>query len=175
MFSAATFVEKTPAPGASCRMSTFALGAYERGSGLAPKPKLDGGKLPVAAEVLEDIEDILEELKELASNGVPIIVEGEKDVVSLKKLGVNGYFHKISGRKTLLNFLEGFSGFEEAIILTDFDRTGARLLNFCEKHLKTLGVKPNVDFWEKIRGLLRKDVKDIEGLSGFLENARSGL
>ncbi len=171
-FSAAMFAGKTLAPGASCKMSTFALDAYEKGFGLAPKPKLDGGKLPDAAEVLEEVDDVLQELIEIASNGVPIIVEGDKDIKSLKELGVRGNFEKISGKRTLLNFLEGLSRHKEVIILTDFDRTGEKLLKFCEKHLKTIGVKPNTDFWKKIRDLLMRDVKDIEGLAGFLKKRR---
>jgi hypothetical protein len=34
--------------------------------------------------------------------------------------------------------------------------------------LKRLGVEPITDIREKLKALLRKDVKDIQGLAGFL-------
>ena len=68
----------------------------------------------------------------------------------------------------MLNFLENLAGFEQIIILTDFDRAGDKLAGFCAEHLRRLGVEPIMDIREKLKALLRKDVKDIQGLAGFL-------
>jgi 5S rRNA maturation endonuclease (ribonuclease M5) len=125
--------------------------------------------------MLEEIDEILEQLKEAAVNGMPLLVEGNKDIRGLRKLGIDGNFQKISGRGTLLSLLERLSGFQEVIVLTDFDKTGEKLANFCVKHLKGVGVKPNTEFWEKLRKLVRKDVKDIEGLARFILTQRAAL
>jgi 5S rRNA maturation endonuclease (ribonuclease M5) len=131
--------------------------------------------LPISEEILEEIDEILERLKEAASNDIPILVEGEKDIKALKKLDIDGNFQKISGGGTLLNLLESLSGFQEVVVLTDFDKTGKKLANFCAKHLRRIGVNPNTEFWEKLGKLMRKDVKDIEGLARFILTRRAAL
>jgi 5S rRNA maturation endonuclease (ribonuclease M5) len=131
--------------------------------------------LPISEEILDEIDEILEQLKQAAVNGMPLLVEGDKDIRGLRKLGIDGNFQKISGRGTLLSLLERLSGFKEVIVLTDFNKTGEKLANFCAKHLKRIGVNPNTEFWEKLRKLVRKDVKDIEGLARFILTQRAAL
>ena len=123
-------------------------------------------------EALEQIEELLAELGEKASDGVPIIVEGMDDVKALKRLGIDGRFHKISSGNSLLNFVESFSGSKEIIVLTDFDRAGDELASFIAKHAKSLGVEPITGFRDKLKPLVRRDVKDIEGLAKFLQRER---
>ncbi len=126
-------------------------------------------------ETIEEIDELLAELREQASNGTPIIVEGTDDVGALKKLGINGKFCKISSGKSLLNFIENFSSSKEVIIMTDFDRTGDKLAKFCTNHLKRLDIEPIVEIRGKLKSLVRKDVKDVEGLAKFLETQRAVL
>ena len=130
----------------------------------------NGGRL-LTKETLEQVEGLLDELRECSSDGVPILVEGIEDERTLRKLNVKEKIFRISsGSKTLLNFLENLAGFEQIIILTDFDRAGGKLAKFCAEHLKRLGVEPITDIREKLKALLRKDVKDIQGLAGFLRH-----
>lgn len=124
-------------------------------------------------ETLEEIDELFAELSKLSSEGIPIIVEGINDIKALRSLGVEGKFHKISSGKSLLNFIEGLSGQEEAIILTDFDRAGDKLAKFCSKHLKRLGVEPVEEIRKRLKSLVRKDIKDIEGLAKLLQNRRA--
>ena len=120
-------------------------------------------------ETLEQVEELLDELREYSSSGVPILVEGAYDERALRKLDVKEKIFRISsGSKTLLNFLESLAGFRQIIILTDFDRTGDKLAEFCAEHLRRLGVEPITDIRKKLKALLRKDVKDIQGLAGFM-------
>ena len=123
-------------------------------------------------EVLEQIEELLAELSKVAADGTPIIVEGIKDVNALKRLGIKGSIQKISGGNSLLNFVEGLSGSREIIVLTDFDRAGGELAKFIAKHAKTLGIEPVTEFRDKLKPLVRKNVKDIEGLAKFLQRER---
>ena len=128
----------------------------------------NGGCL-LTKETLEQVEELLDELRECSSGGVPILVEGADDERALRKLDVKEKIFRISsGGKTLLNFLESLAGFRQIIILTDFDRAGNKLAEFCAEHLRRLGVEPITDIREKLKALLRKDVKDIQGLAGFL-------
>jgi len=127
-------------------------------------------------EALEQIEELLSELRECAAQGVPILVEGANDERTLRGLGMEGRIFRISGSgKTLLNFLEGLACFKQIIILTDFDRAGDKFAKFCSKHLKRLGVEPVIEFRDKLKAILHKDVKDIEGLARFLRGRQFAL
>lgn len=127
-------------------------------------------------EALEQIEELLSDLRESSAQGVPILVEGADDERTLRGLGVEGrIFRVLSSSKTLLNFLESLAGFKQIIILTDFDRGGNKLAKFCVEHLKRIGVEPVVEFREKLKAILRKDVKDIEGLAKFLRGQQIAL
>lgn len=124
----------------------------------------------IEQEVLEEIEELLEELKEYSSMGVPIIVEGPHDEMALRELSVKGkIFHISSNHRTALNFLEGLLGHEQVIILTDFDERGDELAEFCAKQLLRLEVEPIVHLREKLKALLRKNIKGIEDMAKFLK------
>lgn len=123
-------------------------------------------------EALEQIKELLEELREYANEGVPIIVEGARDASALHELGVEKPVMRISGRRrTALNFLEGLSRHRRVVVLTDFDRAGDELAKFCAAHLKRLGVEPIADLREKLKVLLHKEIRDVQGLAKFLRKA----
>ncbi len=129
----------------------------------------------LTVEKFEELNELLAELREQACCDVPIIVEGANDIEALKRLEIKGRFHKVSSGKSLLNFIESFSGSEKVIILTDFDRAGDKLAKFCVKHLRQLDVEPITEIRRKLKSLFHKDVKDIEGLAKFLKNQRAVL
>lgn len=120
-------------------------------------------------ETLEQIDELLSELNRLALAGVPIIVEGIDDEKALKTLGICGSFRRISNGSTLLNFVERLSDSREIIILTDFDKAGDELARFIIKHAKRLGVEPITEFRDRLKPLVHRSVKDVEGLAKFLQ------
>ncbi|HDI12491.1 MAG: hypothetical protein DRN83_01040 [Hadesarchaea archaeon] len=119
-------------------------------------------------EKIEELDRLLTELKKQAGSGIPVIVEGADDIKALRNLGVEGRFYKISGGKSMIHFIESFSGSEKVIVLTDFDRTGDELAKFCARHLKQLDIEPIIEIRKKLKSILHKEVKDIEGLAKFL-------
>ncbi len=123
----------------------------------------------LTTEALEQLEELLAELKEQAREGVPIIVEGADDVGALRKLGIERGVHKVSNGSSLLDFIESFSGNKQVIILTDFDRAGEKLAKFFTRHASQVGVKPITEFRDKLKLLVHKNVKDIEGLAKLVE------
>jgi 5S rRNA maturation endonuclease (ribonuclease M5) len=108
----------------------------------------------------QEVEELLDELREDAEEGTPILVEGSRDTKALRELGVRGLIFKISNRKTALNSISDLANFSKIIIMTDFDRTGDELAKFCAKHLQSLGPRPILDIRKKLKELLRKEVKD---------------
>ena len=120
-------------------------------------------------ESFERVEELLDEIRERAAEGIPVLVEGTDDEKALRELDVGGQILKLSGSsKTVLNFLEGLAGLKQVIILTDFDQAGDKLAKFCAEHLRRLGVEPVIELRQKLKSLLRKDVKDVEGLARFI-------
>ena len=125
---------------------------------------------------LELIKKVLERLEILSAKGIPIIVEGRKDVQTLNYLGISGdiVMAKTSGKSFLdvLNEVEQ-KGASEVILLFDFDRPGKEWTRKICSYLERMKITPNLLFWRMLRGLVGRDVKDIEGLATYLENLKT--
>lgn len=124
---------------------------------------------------LENITRLLEDLALEASSGVPIIVEGRRDVNTLHKLAVGGEIisAKTSG-KTLLDVVLEVEqrGFRDVILLMDFDRRGREWTKRLTQHLEKAKVKSNLRYWRELRRLVGREVKDIEGLATYITTLR---
>ena len=121
---------------------------------------------------LEKIRKLLERLEKQSTNGTPIIVEGKNDVNALHSIGITGeiILAKSSGKSFLdvLGEIEK-TGKPEIILLFDFDRRGKEWTQRLANCLEGLKITPNLVFWRMLLGLIGRDVKDIEGLAGYLE------
>jgi 5S rRNA maturation endonuclease (ribonuclease M5) len=147
----------------------FKEGSVDRELGTA---RLRGEGVPKACETLEWIEEVLEEIRELSIE-VPVLVEGQRDIVSLQRLGIRANVRRLKGRGSILRALEDIRGVKEAIILTDFDRGGERLANYCAKHLRGLGVRPNLELRRRLIALAGKEIRDVEGLAEYVARLRT--
>ena len=121
---------------------------------------------------LEELSRLIWDLRERTAEGAIIIVEGRKDVESLRRLGISGMIFpaKSSGRPFLDVIGEiGRLGAKEAILLMDFDRRGREWTKRLMEHLEAMKVKSNITFWRRLIGLTGREVKDVEGLARYLE------
>ena len=124
------------------------------------------------AKKLELLNEILQTLSEKSSLKIPVIVEGKKDVTALRKLGINAVVVCIrTGGKVLVDCLDEIQA-EEVILLVDFDEYGTTLAKNIIQYLEGKGITINFIFWKKIRAIVKRDVKDIEGLPSFLEKLK---
>ena len=125
-----------------------------------------------AETLIKLVEKLAEESKETT-----IIVEGRKDVVALRELGVTGKIICLhNSGKALTNLVEEISDTQNSvIILTDFDRYGRELAGRLLGSLEGNRVKANLVFWRRIKSLVRHEIKDIEGLSRYMERLKSTL
>ena len=125
---------------------------------------------------VDRIQRILERLKEDSLKGIPIVVEGNKDVQALNCLGIIGNIikGKTSG-KTLLDVLDEIENTRsrEVILLLDFDRRGKELTKRIASRLEALKIIPNLTYWKMLLGLVGRELKDIEGLATYLENLKN--
>lgn len=123
----------------------------------------------------EKIAAILEDLKEEAEKGTPILVEGKKDIAALRALGVEG---KMMTVKTGGNsFLDTVSNIEQlsdksAILLLDFDRRGKEGTKRLKRDLEYVGVKPNIRFWILLSSIVGKEVQCVESMVKYLDTLR---
>ncbi len=118
-------------------------------------------------ERAERLREIFEALNEV-NKKFPIIVEGKRDVIALKKLGLEGEIITLHGGKGLYDFCEEIAEkFTKVIILLDWDEKGESLYRKVSQHLN--------GHWEEFspfRGILKvlcqKEIKDIEGIPKLL-------
>ncbi len=119
-------------------------------------------------ERLEAIEELLDELSSLSTTHI-ILVEGLKDVVSLKAVGVEGEFFCVqSGGGPVKAAEHVWHSGKQAVIMTDWDRRGGTLAKALRENLSSLDVR----YDDRIRGelvvLCRPYVKDVESIDAVV-------
>ena len=121
-------------------------------------------------EKIEKIEELLERLAVQSAKGIPIIVEGQNDVNTLRKLAISGDMIAAKTRKSFLALVTEIEKLdtEEVILLMDFDRRGREWTKRLTQHLQQTRVKPNIFFWQELRNLVSHDAKDVESLLPYL-------
>ena len=139
--------------------------------------KLHGYKVKLLSTHLrERHEKLLETLERLArdsSFGLPIVVEGKKDVEALRSLGVQGRILTAkTGGKSRLELISEIERLQptEVILLLDFDRRGKEWTAVLRQNLEKCKVKVNVSFRNELLRLSGRELKDVESLVSYLEN-----
>jgi 5S rRNA maturation endonuclease (ribonuclease M5) len=123
-------------------------------------------------EKLEKIQQILTQLSTESENGKLIVVEGKKDIETLRALGIQGPIIavKTSGK----NFSQALHEIEqidasEVILLLDFDRRGKQATKYFKQNLEIAKIKPNLRFWSAFHALTGHEIQCIESLTSYLE------
>lgn len=120
---------------------------------------------------LNELHEVFQKLANKSLETV-VLVEGKKDLSALRSLGVQGNIVCMThSGQILFDFLDQIPG-REVVLLVDFDGYGASLARKITRYLEEKRVKVNSVFWRKIRGLVRRDVKDVEGLPSYLEKLK---
>ncbi len=115
------------------------------------------------------LREVLEALYEINKN-IPVIVEGKRDAMALRKLGLMGDIITLHSGNNIYEFCEDISErFDKVIILLDWDSKGESLNKELNRHLKGLWEEFSA-FREIFKILCRKDIKDIEGMPKLLKN-----
>ena len=117
----------------------------------------------------------LERLAQESAKEIPIIVEGKNDVEALRVLGIEGKIIEAkTGGKSMLDVISEVEecGTWEVILLLDFDRRGREWTKSLKQHLEKMQIKANIVFWKKLRGIVGREVKDVEGLTSYMETLK---
>lgn len=118
---------------------------------------------------LEDLEKALGELQE-ENKTIPIIVEGDKDILALRKLGIDGAIISVNLGVSLTNFCDKLADeYKDIIILTDWDRRGGYLCHTIKRNLEGR-VNCNLYF----RELFARNamIRTVEGLPSWIETMK---
>jgi len=119
-------------------------------------------------ELEKELLSLIEENKR-----IPIVVEGEKDILALRKLGVNGSIISVNTGVSLTDFCDKLvQDYDDLIILTDWDRRGGYLCHTIKKNLEGR-VKCNLHF----REFLAKNsvIKTVEGLPSWIDTIKEKI
>ena len=119
----------------------------------------------------EKIQQIIAKLVEESARGTLVVVEGKKDDVALRELGVSGKVLTVkTGGKSFLEAIEAIEklGKSEVILLLDFDRRGKEGTLLLKNSFERAKIKANTKFWHDLQGLVGKDISCIESLSSYL-------
>lgn len=121
---------------------------------------------------LERIEELLSELSDYSERGAIIIVEGKRDILSLKKLGIEGNF-ELATKQSLFNFSERIAQLgKEVVILTDWDRRGDLLAVKLSDYFGNFGLKPELQIRNKLKLICQKEIKDIESMYTYVSRLK---
>lgn len=118
-------------------------------------------------ERAERLREVLDALAEI-NRRVPVIVEGKRDALALKQLGLHGKVITLHRGMGIYEFCEEISEqFTKVVLLLDWDQKGDSLHRAISLHLS--------GHWEEFstfRNLLKilcqKDIKDVEGIPKLL-------
>lgn len=112
--------------------------------------------------------DAIEELKEKSRNGWVVVVEGKKDVRSLRAIGVSGEIVVFTGFASTADTLKD----SNVIILTDFDSKGIKIEKGLVEALISYGKRPDVEIKRKIFSSVRKEISKVEEIHTLYEKIK---
>jgi 5S rRNA maturation endonuclease (ribonuclease M5) len=121
---------------------------------------------------LEDIENALSELQE-ENKHIPIVVEGDKDIEALRKLGVDGVIIGVNTGVSLIAYCDRLAQkYRDIIILTDWDRRGGYLCHTIKKNL--IG-RVNCNTYYREIFAKNSMIRTLEGLPSWIETMKEKI
>lgn len=123
-------------------------------------------------EKKEKLQQATNEIAAESAKGTLIIVEGKKDVDTLRSFGITGPIltAKTGGKSftQLLNEIE-LTHPKKVVLLLDFDRRGKEATARFTASLERARIKPDLTFWRTLRALVGREVQCIESLTSYAQ------
>ncbi len=124
----------------------------------------------------ERLQKLIQRISYESESGEIIVVEGQKDRDSLRRMGIKGTILCLqSSRKNTVGFVEELDVAGGVIVLTDFDRQGVFLAKRLARTLNSQKIHANLVLWRELRGLTRSHVRSIEELPKFYYRLQTEL
>jgi len=131
------------------------------------------------AEALKAAEDVLSALKGDCENSPKspfvIIVEGRRDVLSLRNLGIKEEIEIVKcANQPTAEFCEQIAKTgKEAVIMTDWDRKGGILASRLAEQFQNLGVPCHTKYRETLLFYTKREIKDVESLFSHVSKLKN--
>jgi 5S rRNA maturation endonuclease (ribonuclease M5) len=134
--------------------------------------RVDQESRPKRTYDLEALEDLIATLLDASGQGAAVIVEGRRDVLALRALGLPGPVIMASRRAALDLADDAARRYSHIILLTDWDKKGDEMCKTIELHLRSAGSRPDREIRSRLKKLVKKEIKDVESLSSYVEKMR---
>jgi 5S rRNA maturation endonuclease (ribonuclease M5) len=120
----------------------------------------------------DELEELIASLLEASSQGTAIIVEGRRDEMALRSLGIRGPVIMASPRSALDLAEDAARNYKSIIVLTDWDEKGDEMARSIDGHLRSAGLSADIDTRSRLKRLVKKEIKDVESLDLYVERMR---
>ena len=121
---------------------------------------------------LKNFQNLVSQLIEYNQH-IPVVVEGQRDVESLKRMGLTGEILKLHSGKSLYDFCEGLTKqYPQFILLMDWDERGNDLLAKIARHLET-GWQQFSHFRSGFITLCGRHFQEVENLASWFETLQA--
>lgn len=134
--------------------------------------RIDQESRPKRTYDLEALEELIASLLDASGQGAAVIVEGRRDLLALRSLGLSGPVLMASRRSALDLAEDAARNYSEIILLTDWDRKGDEMALTIERHLRSAGSRPDGLIRSRLKMLVKKEIKDVESLGRYAERMR---
>lgn len=123
----------------------------------------------VAADALDEFVALFQRLKaDSQIVGTVIVVEGDRDRRSLRRLGIAGPILAVHRGRTLAGTAHALLGSStRVIVLTDWDTEGGHLAHRLKKFLEAEGPGLDLEYRRRFARILRGELVHVEGLHGW--------
>ena len=121
---------------------------------------------------LEALEELIASLLDASFQGAAVIVEGRRDEQALRALGLPGPVIMASRRRALDLAEDAARNYRQIILLTDWDGKGDEMCKTIERHLRSMGSRPDREIRSRLKKLVKKEIKDVESLSRYAQRMR---
>ncbi len=106
--------------------------------------------------------------RESAAPGTVVVVEGERDRRSLRRLGLPGPIAVVHAGRTLSGTAQALvAQSRKIVVLTDWDTEGGHLARRLREFLEADEVVLDLDYRRRFAVLLRGELVHVEGLFGW--------
>ncbi|HXW67616.1 MAG TPA: toprim domain-containing protein [Thermoplasmata archaeon] len=131
------------------------------------------------AAMLEAFVALWQELRtESARAGTVLVVEGDRDRSSLRRLGIPGTIVKVHRGRPLAGTAHDLVGAaRRVIVLTDWDTEGGHLAQRLREFLEADAAALDLEYRRRLARIVRGELVHVEGLHGWARRLaeRSGL
>lgn len=109
-------------------------------------------------KIVELVESLIEE-----NESTPVIVEGKRDEIALRKMGLKGEILRLNLGMTLTGFCEFIiNNYSRVMLLLDWDRKGNELAILIEKILASNGIVCEIKYREEIQAIVGNSIRSVE-------------